>query len=262
VARAAEAAGVVIHEGTRVRSIEPGRVVTDAGTVRAELVLRCTEGYTPTLEGHRRDLIPVYSLMIATEPMDDATWAELGFAARETFSDGRRLLIYAQRTADGRLALGGRGAPYHFGSAVKDAYDRDQPVADHLREVMWELFPATRDARITHHWGGPLGISRDWTASVGLDHSTGLGWAGGYVGDGLATTHLAGRTLVDLVLRRDTELVTLPWVQHRSPLWEPEPLRWIGVNLGRSMAGAVDRREERTRRPARGLDRLLGLLTG
>lgn len=262
VARAAEAAGAVVHEGTRVRSIEPGRVTTDAGTVRAEVVLRCTEGYTPTLDGQRRDLIPVYSLMIATEPMDDATWSELGFDGRETFSDGRKLLIYAQRTADGRLALGGRGAPYHFGSAVKDAYDRDQTVADHLREVMWELFPATRDARVTHHWGGPLGIARDWTASVGLDRSSGLGWAGGYVGDGLSTTHLAGRTLVDLVLRRDTELVTLPWVQHRSRPWEPEPLRWIGVNLGRSLAGAVDRREARTRRPARALSGLMDRLTG
>jgi glycine/D-amino acid oxidase-like deaminating enzyme len=262
VARAAEAAGVVVHEGTRVRSIEPGRVVTAAGTVRADVVLRCTEGYTPALDGHHRDLIPVYSLMIATEPMPDGVWDELGFGGRETFSDGRTLLIYAQRTADGRLALGGRGAPYHFGSAIKDAYDRDQAVADHLRAVMWELFPATRDARITHHWGGPLGIARDWTASVGLDRSTGLGWAGGYVGDGLSTTHLAGRTLVDLVLGRDTELVTLPWVQHRSRRWEPEPLRWVGVNLGRSLAGAVDRREARTRRPARTLSRLMDRLTG
>jgi glycine/D-amino acid oxidase-like deaminating enzyme len=159
VARAAEAAGVVSHGATRVTAIEPGVVRTAGAAVTADGVLRCTEGYTPGLDGHHRDLIPVYSLMVATEPMDDAHWSELGFSARETFSDGRRLLIYAQRTSDGRLALGGRGAPYHFGSAVKDAFDRDRTVADHLRDVMWELFPATRDARITHHWGGPAATS-------------------------------------------------------------------------------------------------------
>jgi glycine/D-amino acid oxidase-like deaminating enzyme len=262
LARAVEAAGAVIHEGTRVTAIEPGRARTPAGTVRADTVLRCTEGYTPGLDGHHRDLVPVYSLMIATEPLDDDTWLELGFARRETFSDGRHLLIYAQRTQDGRLALGGRGAPYHFGSRICDGFDRDERVADALRRTMWQLFPTTRDARVTHHWGGPLGVPRDWCPSVGLDRATGLGWAGGYVGDGVATTHLAGRTLADLVLGRDTELVTYPWVQHRSPRWEPEPLRWIGINAGRRLAATADRREARRLRASRGLDRILGRLTG
>ena len=83
-------------------------------------------------------------------------------------------------------------------------------------------------ARITHAWGGALGVPRDWCASVGLDRSTGLAWAGGYVGDGVSTTNLAGRTLRDLVLGHDTDLTRLPWVGHRSRKWEPEPLRWLG----------------------------------
>ena len=87
-------------------------------------------------------------------------------------------------------------------------------------------------ARFTHAWGGALGIPRDWCASVGLDRATGLAWAGGYVGDGVSTTNLAGRTLRDLVLGRETELTRLPWVGHRSRRWEPEPLRWLGVNAG------------------------------
>jgi glycine/D-amino acid oxidase-like deaminating enzyme len=262
LARAVQASGVAVHEGTRVTSLAPGRVGTDHATVRADTILRCTEGYTAALPGLERDVIPLYSMMIATEPLPDDVWAGIGLAERETFTDGRHLLIYGQRTADGRFAFGGRGAPYHFGSAIRDSSDRDERVAADLTRVLHELFPVTRDARITHHWGGPLAVPRDWTASVGIDRATGLGWAGGYVGDGVSTTNLAGRTLADLVLGRDTDLTRLPWVDHRSPRWEPEPLRWIGINAGRSVASLADRRETRRRRPSPTLDRVMGLFTG
>ena len=196
-----EACGAHIFEQTTVRSIGPGRVETDAGTVRAEVVLRATEGYTPQLEGHRRVVAPVYSLMVATEPLDDATWASIGLGGvagkhRPTFSDARHLIIYGQRTADGRLAFGGRGAPYHFGSRIRPSYDVEPRVFEDLRGVLRDMLPqlgAEGDGvRFTHQWGGCLGIARDWAASVGLDRQTGIGWAGGYVGDGVATTNLAG----------------------------------------------------------------------
>jgi glycine/D-amino acid oxidase-like deaminating enzyme len=262
LAAAVERMGVHVREGTRATSIEPGVVRTDHGTVRADTVLRCTEGYTPQLRGHRRDVIPVYSMMIATEPLPAEAWDEIGLHERETFSDGRHLLIYGQRTADDRFAFGGRGAPYHFGSAIEDAFDRDRRVAAELTRVLRELFPATADAAITHHWGGPLAVPRDWTASVHLDRATGVGAAGGYVGDGVSTTNLAGRTLADLVLGRETDLTRLPWVGHRSGTWEREPLRWIGVNAARSLAAATDRREARRHRPAPMLEGLLERFTG
>lgn len=104
--------------------------------------------------------------------------------------------------------------------------------------------------RVTHAWGGALGISRDWCASVGLDRETGLAWAGGYVGDGLSTTNLAGRTLRDLVLGHDTELTRLPWVGHRSPDWEREPLRWLGINTGLRAMTLADAEESVTRMPS------------
>ena len=239
LARVVVGSGVDIFEQTMVRSIRPGRVETDAGTVRAEVVLRATEGYTPRLEGHRRAVAPVYSLMVATEPLDDATLASIGLGGvagehRPTFSDGRHLIIYGQRTADGRLAFGGRGAPYHFGSRIRPSYDVEPRVFEDLRGVLRDLLPQLGGkgdgVRFTHQWGGCLGITRDWAASVGLDQQTGLGWAGGYVGDGVTTTNLAGRTLADLVLGRDTELTRLPWVGHRAKRWELEPLRWTAVN--------------------------------
>jgi glycine/D-amino acid oxidase-like deaminating enzyme len=262
LADAVERAGVVVHEGTRVQRIEPHVVHTGSGRVRADVVVRATEGYTAGLPGHRRTLAPVYSLMIATEPLPAAFWNEVGWAGRETVTDGRNLIIYAQRTADDRIALGGRGAPYHFGSVVSARHDRDATVSAALHRTLVDLFPGATGARITHHWGGPLGVPRDWFTSVGLDRSTGLAWAGGYVGDGVAASNLAGRTVTDLVLDRQTDLVRLPWVGHRSRRWEPEPLRWAGVNAGLRLAAATDLIAARTHRPARRTSRVLTALTG
>jgi glycine/D-amino acid oxidase-like deaminating enzyme len=261
LARSVEQRGVSIFEQTPATAIAPGRVTTTRGTVSADVVLRATEGYTPRLAGHARTLIPVYSLIVASEPLPQQVWDEIGLARRETFSDHRHVIVYGQRTADDRLVFGGRGAPYHLGSRVAPAFDRDDRVFAKLHATLLGLFPVLDGTRFTHAWGGPLGIPRDWTASVGLDRATGLGWAGGYVGDGVSTTNLAGRTLRDLVLRRDTDLVRLPWVGHRSPSWEPEPLRWVGVNAGLRAMFLADTEESVTRRPsvlARLMEPLLG----
>ena len=176
------------------------------------------------------------------------------------FSDHRHVIVYGQRTVDDRLAFGGRGAPYHFGSRIDPRFDVEEGVFADLRATLREMLPQLGGVPFTHAWGGPLGIARDWHPSVGLDPSTGLGWAGGYVGDGVAATNLAGRTLADLVTGRRTPLTELPWVGHRSRPWEPEPLRWLGVNAGLRLADAADREEARTHRPAR-LGRLLSRLT-
>lgn len=253
--------GVTIHERTRVRSIQPGRAHTGDGDVRAEVVVRATEGYTPTLRGEERTVVPVYSLIIATEPLSEETWAEIGLARRETFSDHRHLIVYGQRTADDRLVFGGRGAPYHFGSRIRPEFDRDQQVFARLYATLTDLFPVLEGTRVTHAWGGALGIPRDWCASVGLDRGTGLAWAGGYVGDGVATTNLAGRTLRDLVLGHETELTSLPWVGHRSRPWEPEPWRWLGINTGLRAMTLADAEESLTRLPsvvAKAVSPLLG----
>jgi glycine/D-amino acid oxidase-like deaminating enzyme len=261
VARSVLAAGATVHEHTTAIRIADGRVVTDRGTVRADVVIRATEGYTSQLPGERRSVLPLYSLMIATEPLGDAAWDEIGLAGRPTFADGRHMVIYGQRTADGRLAFGGRGAPYHWGSSIRPEFDTDDRVRELLTTSLHELFPATRSAAVTHHWGGVLGAPRDWTCSVRFDRRTGFGTAGGYVGDGVGTTHLAGRTLAALVTgRRDDELLRLPWVGHRSRRWEPEPLRWLGVNLGRTAAARADATERRSGRPSRWWSWVMGSL--
>ncbi|MGZ4594034.1 MAG: NAD(P)/FAD-dependent oxidoreductase [Actinomycetes bacterium] len=261
LARAIERRGVTVHEATPVTSIEPHRARTTHGTVRADVVVRATEGFTAMLPGLRRAVAPVYSLMLATEPLPAEFWDRVGLRERETWNDLRHLIIYGQRTADDRFAFGGRGAPYHFGSRIRPSYDREPRVFDELRQVLVELFPEVRDAAVTHTWGGPLGIARDWCASVGLDRRSGLAWAGGYVGDGVSTTNLAGRTLADLVTGAATDRTRLPWVNHRSRRWEPEPLRWLGVTASLRLMSAADDEEVRTGRPSRratALQRLLG----
>jgi glycine/D-amino acid oxidase-like deaminating enzyme len=238
-----ERRGVGIYEGTNVTAIEQGRVLTDRGTVHAEIVIRATEGFTPELKGHKRQLMPFASCMVATEPLPQSVWDEIGWNGREVLSDGRRLFIYSQRTADDRIALGGRGHPYIFGSRLETKF-HDLPVHDRLQGVIAKLFPAAADAKITHTWGGVLGIPRDFQSSVGLDRRTGIGWAGGYVGDGVAVTNLAGRTLADLILQRETEITTLPWVNHHSRKWEPEPARWLAANGSLKLLRIAEAREE------------------
>ena len=261
LAVAVERLGVKIYEQTEATSIRDGAVETRKGNVRADVAVRAVEGYTSSLSGSRRLLLPLYSLMIATEPLTQSFWDDVGWAGGETFADGRHLIIYAQRTEDDRIAIGGRGAPYHFRSTIKDEYDREPEVFEELRRVLRTLWPSIGDPVITHQWGGPLAAPRDWYSSVGFDRKSGLAWAGGYVGDGVSTANLAGRTLRDLILGRDTDIVRLPWVHHQWRRWEPEPLRWIGTNVALKMMASADHTEARTGRPARRAD-LVGRLIG
>ncbi|QAY75061.1 FAD-dependent oxidoreductase [Agromyces protaetiae] len=278
LARVVESLGVLLFERTEVLDWTAGQVrfralgdgggsgVDDGtagphGTVRARHVIIATEGYGPALPRVRRRILPLYSLMIATEPLPESVWRDIGIEHGQTFSDYRHLLVYGQRTADDRFAFGGRGAAYHWGSAVSPDYERVDRVFAHLRNALDDLFPAARDARVTHRWGGPLGVARDWHATASYNPKTGVGFAGGYVGDGLSTTNLAGRTLADLVLGCDSALTRLPWTNHRSPLWEPEPFRFAGANLGLLGTTLADVEERVTHRPSL-IARAIGPLVG
>jgi len=251
LAAAAERRGATIHERTPALALEPHAVRTPHGTVRARWVIRATEGYTAALPGLKRTLLPLWSSMIVTEPIDAATWEEIGWANRETIDDAAHVYCYLQRTADDRIAIGGRGRPYLFGSAT----DRDNGVPDatvrHLRARLTRLFPSLRDTPIAHAWAGVFGVSRDWAAAVHCDRQSGMCWAGGYAGEGVAAANLAARTLRDLVLGHDTELTHLPWVAHRARDWEPEPLRWLAVQAVYGGLRAADAIEDRTGRPSR-----------
>jgi glycine/D-amino acid oxidase-like deaminating enzyme len=248
IAAAAERRGVEIYEATPVSAIEPvgsgGAVArTKFGDVHARAVLRCTEGYTAALPRQRRALLPMNSHMVVTEPLGDAAWREIGWAGCETLGDEAHAYMYAQRTADGRIALGGRGVTYRFGSAVDHLGMTDQSTVAALTRVLRRMFPAAAGAGIAHAWCGVLGVPRDWCATVTYDPASGMGWAGGYTGTGVAAANLAGRTLADLATGEKSELTTLPWVGHRSRTWEPEPARWAGVHGLYALYRLADRLE-------------------
>ena len=203
IAAAAERRGVDIYEATPVTAIEPcgppggsgaGAVArTKFGDVRARSVLRCTEGYTASLPGLRRALLPMNSHMIVTEPLSPQAWQEIGWNGAETLGDEAHAYMYAQRTADGRIALGGRGVPYRFGSGVDQLGQTDPATVAALTDVLRRMFPAAGSAPIAHAWCGVLGVPRDWCATVTYNPASGLGWAGGYTGVGVAAVQ-PGRT--------------------------------------------------------------------
>jgi glycine/D-amino acid oxidase-like deaminating enzyme len=262
LAAAVERLGVRLVEGTTVTGYEKGIVTTDRGTVRAPVILRCTEGFTAGLPGRKREWLPLNSAQIATEPLSADVWQQIGWEGHEIIGDFANAYCYCQRTREGRIAVGARGVPYRYGSSLDTNGAPDPETIRRLTTILHKHFPAAAKAKIDHAWCGVLGVPRDWCATVGLDPATGLGWAGGYVGVGVSTSNLAGRTLADLALGRDSDLVHLPWVNRRVREWEPEPFRWLGVTGMYALLNAADRQEAR---PGAGPSRLATLgnwLTG
>jgi glycine/D-amino acid oxidase-like deaminating enzyme len=248
LADAAERAGASICERSRALSVTPGAVRTAEGLVRARRVVLATEAYTVDLPARRRALLPLGSAMIVAEPLAASLWAQLGWAGAETLLDGAHLYSYSQRTADGRVAIGGRGVPYRFGSRT----EREGPVpartVAELRARLAALFPPLREAAVQRAWHGVLGVARDWCPTVSFEPASGIAFAGGYAGEGVAASNLAARTLRDLLLGRDSELTRLPWVGEPARRWEPEPLRYLGARGVHRLYRLADRLEARTGR--------------
>lgn len=258
LARHLEATGTTIWEQTAVTGFRPrdasgsAALLTARGEVRAPVIVIAGEAYVVELPQLHRQLVPMYSLIVLTEPVSDAQWAEIGWDGREVVASTRLSVDYLSRTEDGRILFGGRGAPYRFGSPIRPEYDRHAPTHERLKGFVREWFPALRDVRFTHEWGGPLGMPRDWHPTMAFDARTGIATARGYIGHGVSTTNLAGRVLTDLVTRTDSPLTALPLVNHRSPSWEVEPFRWLGIRYSQWALGGVDRKAERTGRPPSG----------
>jgi glycine/D-amino acid oxidase-like deaminating enzyme len=262
LARTVAKLGVTIYEQTTVLSIDKGTVTTDRGTVLAEKIVRATEGFTAGIKGHERLWLPLNSAIVVTEPLSDSMWKEIGWDGYEVLGDAAHAYCYAQRTREGRIAMGGRGVPYRFGSRTDTRGVTQQATIDKLHKILVTLLPQTKGLALDHAWCGTLGVPRDWCTTVGFDRGTGIGWAGGYVGLGVSTSNLSGRTLRDLMLGRDTELTRLPWVNRTVKKWEPEPLRWLGVHSMYQLYRIADEREAnglgRTSRLAALADRLTG----
>lgn len=251
LAAAAERAGATIYERTPVEAVEAGFAHTAGDEVAARWIVRATEAYSAEFGDQSRLVVPINSAVIVTEPLGDERWERLGWHSPELLADSSHMYVYLQRTADGRIAIGGRGAPYRYGSRTERAGPAPARTVAHLRARLTALFPSLADVRIDDSWHGVLGVSRDWAPAVDADPVTGLAWAGGYGGEGLAASNLAGRTLRDLVLGRRSELTTLPWVGPPARRWEPEPWRYLGIHSVYALLRGADLEERWTRRASR-----------
>ncbi|MNL00234.1 Gamma-glutamylputrescine oxidoreductase [compost metagenome] len=234
LARTVERMGVRIYENSPVTQWQSGSLRTAKASVRSHWVVPAVEGYSVTLPPLGRYQLPVQSLIVATEPLSAATWDEIGLSRGQAFSESSRQVTYGQRTADNRLIFGARGG-YQFAGRLRHDFDLTSSEIELRRYLFGELFPQLKNVQITHGWGGNLGMSRRFKPHMLCDRASGIALSGGYGGEGVGASNLGGRTLADLILQRDTELVRQPWVIPQSGLnalraWEPEPCRWLGYN--------------------------------
>jgi glycine/D-amino acid oxidase-like deaminating enzyme len=262
LARVVEKLGVKIYENSPVTQYQSGSIKTNHVTCRAQLIIRATEGFTSSIKTHRRILAPLYSYMIATSPLTESQLQTLGWKNRETYHDARNMIIYCQLTADKRIAFGGRGAPYHFASRVKPSYNTHPLIHEKICNSMREIFEKIGDLEITHKWGGPLGVPRNWNPSVNFDARSGLGSLGGYVGDGVAASNLAARTMAHLIAEDNHELTQLCWANSQSRKWEVEPLRYFGINGLLKISESIDAYESKTNSPDRIRTKILDTFLG
>ncbi|MFM9106618.1 MAG: NAD(P)/FAD-dependent oxidoreductase [Chloroflexota bacterium] len=255
LAQVVERRGATIFEQTGVTSFVPGpnpRLSTARGDVRAKAIVLAGEAWLSQLPGKRRAILPLYSLIVLTEPLSPEEWEQIGWQNRELIASCRYSVDYLQRTADGRIMFGGRGAPYRMNSQITEDLDRHEPTHAMLRDLARQWFPAAKDVRFTHAWGGPLGMPRDWMPTTSWDPRSGVGAVHGYTGQGVATSNLFGRIMADLVTGTASDLTKLPTVNHRSPEWEPEPFRFLGIRYVQEGMMNLDRAAESTGQPPTG----------
>lgn len=255
LAKSLEARGVAIFENSFADISRKRKVSVDGHSIKAKFVVRAIEAY----HERTRDQIPIYSLMIATEPLPEEVFNIIGIRNRETFAEAAHLVTYAQRTIDNRLAIGGRGAPYTWGSKRNDRSELDERDHERLRTMAREWFPILKDFEFTHAWGGAIGVTRDWSPYVRIRN--GFGEMGGYAGDGVTLSYLAAGAMADLITKKKSVRISLPFVHWRNPRWEREPLRWLGVNGAIKLSALADKEERITHRPS-GIMKLLAPLTG
>lgn len=245
LARAVERRGGVIYEQTRVTDFCGGsnpRLATEGGELRArKAIVLAGEAYLTRMKPMHRALLPAYSLICLTEPLSEAQWREVGWEHGENLSSMRNTVVYLTKTHDGRILFGSRGAPYVFGSQITDEQDRHAETFALIQRSVRGWFPSLTGIRFTHGWGGPVGMPMDWTPAVRFDDKTRIAFAGGYTGQGVSTSNLAGQMLTGMILGKATGFEGLPFAQRTSRAWIPEPLRWLVV---RYMQGALLRIDE------------------
>lgn len=255
LARTLERRGATIFENSLVTALSgrpSPRLITRHGKVQADTIVLAGEAFMTGLRRLHRRLLPVHSSIIVTEPLSSDLWQEIGWRGYESLSSMRLTVDYLTRTQDGRILFGSRGEPYAFGSRLPSSFDASASTLSMLKRQLCDWFPMLDSIRIEYAWSAPVGMPRDWMPSATFCRESGFAFAGGYTGQGVATSNLAGRLLAGLITDRPSELTQLPMAGHIPRNWEPEPLRWLAVRGIQRGLERADRRSERSGRSPTG----------
>lgn len=245
-------ADAVRRRGGRIAEGTPGAglrrdgaaVVVDVpgGRVRAGRALVATNAYPGPLRAVRRRVVPVYDHVIVTEPLPEATWAEIGWTERFGLADTTNQFHYSRPTADGRILWGGYDAVYHLGGRVDPRLDQRDATHELLAAQLLATFPQLEGVRVSHRWGGAIGTTSRFTLACGTAHDRRVAWVAGYTGLGVGASRFGARLGLDLLGDGRSELLDLPFVTSAPLPWPPEPVRWIGITLTRRALARADRR--------------------
>lgn len=193
------------------------------GRLRADRVVLATNAFSATIRPLHKVQAPMHTYIVLTERLTDEQLGAIGWRRRIGVEDGRNLIHYYRLTPDNRLLMGGQDALYYYGNRT-DA-DHNDRLADRLQRHVKATFPALRDVRFTHHWGGPISASLDLVPVIG-QLADNVVYSAGCMGHGVSLTQLNGRTLADLVFGERTELTDTFFVGRKVTPLPPEPLRF------------------------------------
>jgi glycine/D-amino acid oxidase-like deaminating enzyme len=190
--RAVAKAGAGLHGTTTVLALERRgsgyELDTSRGALRCQEVVVATNGATDRrlVPWLGRRILPVGSYMIATEPLGPGVAASVSPQGR-MFFDTRNFLHYWRLSPDGtRLLFGGRT------SLSPTTVERSR---DLLHEAMVRIHPQLDGVRVDRAWGGQVALTADRYPHVGRHPDTGIVYAMGYCGSGVALSVHFGRGL-------------------------------------------------------------------
>jgi glycine/D-amino acid oxidase-like deaminating enzyme len=261
LARMASERGVLIHEGTRVETLDrvAGGVVASlagGGSIRADQVVIATSAYSGWFRRLRRLFVPVYDYVLVSEPLQPDERAAIGWTRRQGLSDANNQFHYFRLTADHRILWGGYDAIHYFGSRVAPELDRRPATFEKLEAQFFRAFPQLEGLRFPYRWGGAIDTTTRFTVTFGQTMGGRVTYALGYTGLGVGASRWAGGVVRDFLLRPDEDRLRLRIVDSPPIPIPPEPLRSVAVNLVRHELDRADREEGRRSVLLRTLDAL------
>ena len=252
--RAALAAGIRIHEGSRVTHVTTeGRPVvrTAEGTLRAERLVMATNAWTREIGTPGAKIVPLYVTLFETAPLSEAQLAALGgWPGREGIYTAHEVLESYRLTAQ-RTIVGGSKAPRYFWGARPG--DRGGPDARRQAIIVRgfrDRFPQLAALPIARFWGGWIAMTLNFLPSIGALGTDRRRWhALGYNGHGVAQATAVGDILADGITGRDNEWARV--FRKPAPTLPPEPFLWVTARALLALFGGIDRITDRQIRSAR-----------